>query len=216
MSEASNTPGIRFTVIGVPEIEDEPLTLFGECTPSQSDRDRMLAIFAFLCPESDYLHRFFVPGIPYSKRRARLGKGGRFYSEDKQHEKALGLRFRHFIGDALLDGNVALGCIFFRPNRRRIDVDNLMKLVMDAATGTLWRDDCQVTAQLGIIEVDRENPRTLIVLGRHRSTMDRTYDGGKSYLRRGEMSSGDLIDRSESADILSVGHRVSDSGSAKP
>ncbi len=33
-------------------------------------------------------------------------------------------------------------------------------------------------------------------------------DGGKRYLRRGEMSPGDLIDSSETADVLS--------GSAKP
>lgn len=74
---------------------------------------------------------------------------------------------------APMNGNVFVVCIFFRSNRQRIDSDNMMKNLLDSATGVLWVDDCQVTAQLGIIELDPARPRTVLAVGEHQSSMGR-------------------------------------------
>lgn len=141
-----------------------------------TDTERATALFRAMCPESNRYHYVVVPGEPKSKCRPRFSRSGHAYSSAKQRraESALGLRLLAAFKNEPFPGNVAVGCIFFRPNRQRIDVDNLLKLVMDAATGICWKDDSQVTAQFGVIELDAEQPRTVIVMGEHVSTMDRT------------------------------------------
>jgi hypothetical protein len=58
---------------------------------------------------------------------------------------------------------VALGLFFALGSRRRIDVDNLEKLVLDAGNdGGLWLDDAQVTAKATGMTLDIENPRTVV------------------------------------------------------
>lgn len=79
-----------------------------------------------------------------------------------------------------LTGNVFVICLFFRSNRQRIDCDNMIKQFLDAATGVCWVDDCQVTAQLGIVEYDPDRPRTVVVIGEHRSTLVR--EPGKQFI----------------------------------
>lgn len=89
-----------------------------------------------------------------------------------------------------LSGNLSLACIFFRSNRQRIDVDNMLKNVSDAATGIVWQDDSQVTAVAGTVEYDPSNPRTVIAIGRHQSTLLRGNshaicdECGHSFLKR--------------------------------
>jgi Holliday junction resolvase RusA-like endonuclease len=73
-----------------------------------------------------------------------------------------------------LQGNVAVACLFFRSSSQRIDTDNLLKSVLDCGTrAKAWCDDSQVTALLGIVERDSDNPRTIIALGSHASSMQR-------------------------------------------
>lgn len=107
-----------------------------------------------------------IPGPPASKTLSTDNRIAR------DHTAA---HFRRLI-DEPFSGNVALGCVFFRPNMQRIDTDNLLKHVCDAATRILWNDDSQVTAVLGMIEHDPSNPRTIVVIGRHLSTLTRGSD----------------------------------------
>lgn len=140
-----------------------------------SDVEWALNLAGVICPHSDRLDYFVLPGDPKSKARPRLGKGGRFYDPSHPHEEvmrgAIGATITRAGGPYL--GNVAIACVFFRSNQQRIDSDNMMKLVMDAATGVAWVDDCQVTCQMGIVELDPDAPRTLVVMGEHDSTMPR-------------------------------------------
>jgi Holliday junction resolvase RusA-like endonuclease len=117
-----------------------------------------------------------VPGAPWSKSRPRFGKGRTFTKkEDIDAEE----RTRSYLERAVrtpFTGNVGIGCLFFRPNRQRIDTDNLLKHVCDAAQGVLWVDDYQCTAVMGVLELDVDNPRTVIVVGSHITTMTRGTD----------------------------------------
>lgn len=108
-------------------------------------------------------------GIPIPKARPRVTPDGRRLYNPKRTtdaQRSLGWAFVKAMdhGPVFTD-RVALLAIFYRPDRRRLDVDNLMKLVMDAATkAKVWNDDSQVTAQAALLELDPARPRTVIAL----------------------------------------------------
>jgi Holliday junction resolvase RusA-like endonuclease len=148
----------------------------------EEDHERALRLVAALAPGTADMKFFVIDGDPASKSRPRLGRGGKTYktTEDANAEARTGWHFRRaFRGDKPWTGNVALGCVFFRPNRQRIDVDNMLKHICDSANGIAWADDSQVTAAYGIAEFDAEHPRTLVVLARHHSTLTRGSDNAR-------------------------------------
>jgi Holliday junction resolvase RusA-like endonuclease len=157
-----------------------------------SDFERGLRLCESLCPGTDDMRYLVIPGPPHSKARHRHTKRGHSYmpAEERNAEYATGMMLKRMT-PIPFDGNLALACIFFRPNKQRIDCDNMLKHVCDAATGVLWHDDAQVTAIMGIIEYDPANPRTLVMVGQHESTLVRdrmvplvcTYCG-KTFIRK--------------------------------
>lgn len=88
---------------------------------------------------------FFVLGIPVPTPRPRVTKTGVYYSQ----------RYKDWItdiqtaaeakGKQLLPAPIAVALLFYLPTRRRVDVDNLAKSVLDALTGIFWQDDNDVT-----------------------------------------------------------------------
>jgi len=139
-----------------------------------SDIDKGLALFRVLCPHSELMNCLVVEGEPPSKARPRFSSRGRVYTPKKQveAERYLSWRLKQAFKEPL-EGNIAVGCVFYRSTHQRIDVDNMMKHVLDAANGVCWIDDSQVTAILGTIEFDPDHPRTIIMIGRHDSSMVR-------------------------------------------
>lgn len=141
------------------------------------DIDRSLAAFRALCPSSDSMIMTRIPGNPKSKKRARAGAHGVYRTTaDKEAERHVESYLAVSFPGGPRKGYFAVGCIFFRGDRQRVDVDNLLKLVMDAATNIVWLDDAQVTAQLGVVEYDPDNPRTVVMIGEHETTMERPSD----------------------------------------
>lgn len=138
------------------------------------DMDRLLDMAAILCPRTDRIVTTFMDGPPESKGRPRFRRDGRVYKADKDHqaERLTAWHLKRSFNEPW-KGNIAIGCIFYRPNRQRIDTDNMLKHVLDCATGICWDDDSQVTAVLGITHLDPDRPRTLMMFGSHDSTMDR-------------------------------------------
>lgn len=129
------------------------------------DRESALAVFKPFGADPTFM---VIEGEPRSKARPRFSGGGSSYAADKQdaHERLL----KHYMRTLMLNplrGNVAIACIFYRSSKHRVDVDNLLKQVFDAANGILWHDDMQVTACIGILKMDRTFPRTLVIVGRH-------------------------------------------------
>lgn len=142
----------------------------------------------------DELIAFVHLGPPISKARARMMKAGWMYTpkQTTTAQKALALDFLGVspLGRPPMTCNVAIVAIFYRQNLQRVDGDNLMKLVMDAATEAgVWRDDCQVTAHAALVELDRVNPRTVVafcpyVSSLNRGVVERVCQGcGHSYER---------------------------------
>jgi Holliday junction resolvase RusA-like endonuclease len=136
------------------------------------ERARLLA--GALSPDAATFTVLVLDGEPATKSRPRFNRNGRAYKADAdtEAEARTGWQFRRAFRQPMV-GNVAIGCVFFRPDRRQIDVDNMLKHVCDAANGIAWVDDAQITAVYGVAELDVEDPRTLVVVTKHRSSLDR-------------------------------------------
>jgi Holliday junction resolvase RusA-like endonuclease len=101
--------------------------------------------------------------------RARPGKSPRTHQHPD--DKAAEVRTREFLQDdwdrygvtSPFERNVEISAVFWRASRQVVDLDNLLKHLLDAATGVCWVNDCQVT-RYGVIELrlDRDNPRTFL------------------------------------------------------
>lgn len=129
--------------------------------------------------DPEHITYFVHEGEPVSKARARWTRRGHTYTPERTQtaQEALAWRFRQVVKDTPWIGNVALVAVFYRPNYQRIDADNLMKLVMDAGTQAgVWKDDCQVTHQMSVVELDAERPRTIVAMCPVESSLNRRPD----------------------------------------
>jgi Holliday junction resolvase RusA-like endonuclease len=121
-----------------------------------------------------------LPWAPVPKKRPRFA-GGRTYqdpadraAEDKTRSwLALKVRQRWH-------QNVVVVAAFCRPDRRSLDVDNLLKHLLDSANRTIFYDDSQVTASGALVEYDKANPRTVVLIGEHASSMPREVAEGSA------------------------------------
>lgn len=102
-------------------------------------------------------------GTPHPQARPRVTKRGTF-RPDADHQKALQLILRRQT-PAPLDGSLIVACAFYLPDLRTRDTDNLVKHCLDSANGIVWSDDRQVTGEIGYVELDRERPRTIMLVG---------------------------------------------------
>lgn len=124
-----------------------------------------------------------IPWTPWSKKRPRISKlvpGKHPRTHQPADDKAAEKRTREFLEQnwkhPIQSGNLRLSAMFYRPTRQIVDTDNLVKHLMDSATGVLWVNDAQVTA-FGETELhlDRDNPRTEFWLESHETDMIRYF-----------------------------------------
>lgn len=144
---------------------------------SIDDAVRAVSLMRGIVGDVDDVQYLVIEGAPASKARPRFGRGGVVFTpkESRAAEKRTAERMRKVFREPLT-GNVSLACVFFRPNRQRIDADNMLKHVCDAANGVIWEDDSQVTAISAVVELDEANPRTLVAVSSHQSSMVRGTD----------------------------------------
>ncbi len=118
-----------------------------------------------------------VLGNPHAKIRPRVSKGGRRTHQDPRDAAAEAETRRQLIeqwGNHQIEtGNLKLHASFYRKNRQVVDLDNLVKHLLDAAQGVLFVNDTQVTAYDVELFVDSEVPRTVLYLAPHSTSMVR-------------------------------------------
>lgn len=108
---------------------------------------------------------FEIPGPPQPKERARPGRSGRFYTPDRTRLYQAHARSRASVARMAhpapwpLDGTYRVEFAMYFGDRRRRDVDNVIKGVLDAANGVLWKDDSQVGELVVRRGLDRDRPR---------------------------------------------------------
>jgi crossover junction endodeoxyribonuclease RusA len=108
-----------------------------------------------------------VPGRPVPKARPRMGANGHVYTpaETKAAEGAIGWAARSILrGRRPASGPLLVTAVFYVADRRRRDVDNLLKTVMDGLNRIAWDDDSQVVQVSALIVLDRLDPHTEVTV----------------------------------------------------
>lgn len=115
--------------------------------------------------------RFVVVGEPVSKERARVtAKGAYTPKRTVDAEKAVRAAYRAAQHPSLsnephLNGYVEAEIDFYLGTKRRRDLDNMAKLVLDALNGVAYGDDVQVhTKRTRKYYTTRERARTVVTL----------------------------------------------------
>lgn len=160
-----------------PSAEPDPRDTLLPRGGREQDHERALRLMEALAPGTCEAKIIVIPGEPASKSRPRFTRKGKPYrtKEDVDAEQRTAAHIRRVFPEPWT-GNMAVGCVFFRPNKQRIDVDNMLKHVCDAANHIAWLDDSQITALYGIAEMDAAEPRTIIVFTTHTSSLVRGSD----------------------------------------
>lgn len=100
---------------------------------------------------------------PSANRYWRVGKQGRLYVSDEAQaykDDAAMLARSQGLKEPL-EGDVAISCRFFRA-RRSGDLDNRLKVLIDALKGVAYHDDKQITEIHAYRFDDAKNPRVEI------------------------------------------------------
>ncbi len=112
---------------------------------------------------------FIVPGPPVPTARTRSTRNGTHYNTKRTRDYRARVKL-HALAEMKhrppLKGELLLIANFKLPDRRRRDLDNLVKGVKDAMNGIVWDDDSQVVAELVTKKVDKENTGARIWVAR--------------------------------------------------
>lgn len=167
------------------DLLEDPLAWHPEPTPTQGEveaklQDLYLAFGGYGTP-----HLAMWPGKPTAKARPRHAHNGNTYQDPADRAKEQATLFqlrRRYRGMAMV--NVCLVAAFLMPDRNTADWDNQMKHLQDAMNKVLMKDDRQITGGGAFQELDRENPRTVVLFGPHRSSLDRRVAPSRSARRK--------------------------------
>lgn len=109
---------------------------------------------------------FVVPGNPIAKGRPRVMKGGWTFTPKRtlDHEAKI-VSYALAAKARPMSGPLEVEIWFWMESRRRVDVDNLAKCVLDALNGILWDDDDQVVDLVLHKRYSKEGPHTHISCG---------------------------------------------------
>lgn len=109
--------------------------------------------------------RLTIDGEPLAKVRAQITRRGNFTpakhvadAERIAWDLRIACRHRPF------QGAIAIGLIFYRKDNHVIDLDNMVKHVLDAGNEVAWKDDTQIVEIHARKDVDRRKPRTVIAI----------------------------------------------------
>jgi Holliday junction resolvase RusA-like endonuclease len=125
-------------------------------------------------PGSEYRLQVVIPGQPRAKVCRRLSS----VDPEREHREILRQHFRGKLNKPWSNG-VSITVTFFRSNYQRIDLDNLVKAVLDAATDVIWIDDVQVVELHARLEFDADHPRTEVLAEPCSTSMPRGAEVGE-------------------------------------
>jgi len=115
--------------------------------------------------------RFTVIGEPVSKERARVtSKGAYTPKRTVEAEKSVRAAYRaaqhpSMTSEPHLSGNIEAEMVFYLGTKRRRDLDNMAKLVLDALNKVAYEDDVQVHSKMSSkCYTTKERARTEVVL----------------------------------------------------
>lgn len=119
---------------------------------------------------------FTVPGRPVTWQRSGVHEGKRLTQKEQREAKkniAWAATMQRPKGRWPMDVVYAIEVIGYWPDRRFGDVDRLVSIVMDALQGVAYKEDRQVRVQTSSMLLDRENPRTEVLVVPYRENFAR-------------------------------------------
>lgn len=110
---------------------------------------------------------FTIPGKPLPQKRPMVLRRGWTIDppESKKEKKRIaGLALQAIVANGMgrFKGDIWLRVDF---HGSRADIDNLSKLLMDALTGVVWKDDRQVKALNAVKNEKSKEPKTVVQVG---------------------------------------------------
>jgi Holliday junction resolvase RusA-like endonuclease len=106
-----------------------------------------------------------VFGNPTAKGRPRFNRSGRAYTDNKTvaAEAGVGWSWKDKYGLDPMQGDLSVTLSFHEGKHQQPqDLDNLIKLVLDALNEIAWHDDRQIKALTAMVERNSTEPRTWI------------------------------------------------------
>lgn len=103
---------------------------------------------------------WWVSGNPKPKERPRRGKTGQIYTPDSTQTWEYHYRTMTMTKNHPQIPSKAIGAVFlvFRGDRRRVDIDNILKALMDALNGAAYTDDSQIDGVAIRLHHNADNP----------------------------------------------------------
>lgn len=102
--------------------------------------------------------RFFVPGNAIPKQSFRYSRTGGYTDPRVTAWQSTIGYFAELNGVEVRKGKAKVTLFFLLKDRRRRDLDNLSKAVLDALNGIAWVDDTQVVDLHIVKAITRESP----------------------------------------------------------
>ncbi len=108
---------------------------------------------------------FTIEGEPRSKQRPRVARGRAYTPKETVEAEAIVAEAYWAASEHLFEERVVVSIDFFNGNRRRRDIDNMVKLILDALNGVAFVDDVQVVGlEAHKFQTVKERARTEVVL----------------------------------------------------
>lgn len=112
--------------------------------------------------------KIVVPGEPVPKGRPRINKTtGTVYTPATTRVYENSVAMMAMVGkEKFADAPVIIEALFFLKGNKKVDIDNLVKSVLDGLNHSgIWDDDSQVWALAAFKYPNAETPRTEITIG---------------------------------------------------
>lgn len=135
----------------------------------RADALESLRLWPYEVPAGDVACGVVFLGQPLGKERPRLGKNGVYTPRaTRGYEDSLRALFYEAVGFHNADAESAFGlrCRFHRSGVGRVDTDNMVKSVQDAANGVVWGDDSQVAELFAARIFLSDRPRAEVLIYR--------------------------------------------------
>ena len=88
---------------------------------------------------------FTIWGNPLPKQSFRKGKNNYTLARIKAWQDTVGWVAKEaMIGHDIFEGALSVTITFIRGDKRRVDLDNLSKAVLDGCNKIVWKDDVQI------------------------------------------------------------------------
>lgn len=99
--------------------------------------------------------------VPW-RRHSGTGRNAKKNGLNVEWQEKLAMSWVAQVGRGFGSARVSVRIVVYRGSRRRCDVDNLAKQVLDGLNGVAWDDDCQVDDLHVTRRLDRERPRVVV------------------------------------------------------